>query len=88
MKMEMRHTALTQFLAALRAELARLPLTAEDRMLVQSDIETIEAQLASSRPQHAILTAAVRVTKDMLSHSAVSDAVSEELVALMHRLPV
>ncbi len=86
--METRHTALKDFLAILTEELATLSVPDADRAQVRSDIATIEAQLASSRPRHAILTDAVRRIKETLSPPVLGEAASAELIAAMRRLPL
>jgi hypothetical protein len=62
-------------------------LTRYDHAQVQRDIAVIVAQLASSRPEHTVLTASVREVKGMLSLPAISDGASGEPVELLHRLP-
>lgn len=80
--------SLKQFLDALKNQLANLPLTREDRAEVESDVATIEAQMASSRPKHPIITASMNAIKGILSVPAIRDAASGELIELMHRLPI
>lgn len=79
--------SLRLFLDTLRSELAGLSLTSEDRAEVESDVTTIEAQMASSRPKHPIMAASLNAIKGIRSVPAIRDAASGALIDLMHRLP-
>jgi hypothetical protein len=62
------------FLTALRQELDELPISAEERDIVTSDIDTVEAQLRSPKPRNAVLREAVSSLREVVLGAAGSGA--------------
>jgi ABC-type transporter Mla subunit MlaD len=66
--------AIEAFLAEVRRQLDRLPLSIEQLEGVREDLQTAETQLQSARPRHAILQAAVSSLREVVLGAAGSGA--------------
>src|ERR1017187_7297746 len=66
--------AIEAFLAALRLELDRLPVSGKVLEMARSDLETAEAQLRSPKPRNAILRETVSALREVVLGMAGSGA--------------
>jgi predicted transcriptional regulator len=79
--------AVTQFLAELRTALASAAVEVEDRAAANADIACVEAQLASPRPNAAVIREGLRSLRSVAENLVASGAF-QGLLELAQRLPL
>ncbi|HSH59142.1 MAG TPA: hypothetical protein VK988_05765, partial [Acidimicrobiales bacterium] len=79
--------AVTQFLAELRTALASAAVEDEDRAAANADISCVEAQLASPRPNAAVIREGLRSLRSVAENLVASGAF-QGLLELAQRLPL
>ena len=78
---------ITQFLAEVRTALATAELEDEDRAAANADVASVEAQLASPRPNEAVVREGLRSLRSVAENLVASGAFAG-LVELAQRLPL
>ncbi|HSH59889.1 MAG TPA: hypothetical protein VK988_09675 [Acidimicrobiales bacterium] len=79
--------AVSQFLAELRTALATAPMADEERATANADIVSVEAQLASPRPNEAVVREGLRSLRSVAENLVASGAFVG-LTELAQRLPL
>jgi hypothetical protein len=77
-------TSINEFIKQIKSELPNLDLSSEDKSEINSDIQTIESQISSSRPKKTILK------ESLLSIQRILEGVGSNVIAtkLLEGIPV